>query len=114
MEPGESVKKQSWEKDRLENPIIRRRNEVRNRATDLQRGVAEVQAARYETTLYRLMERSGNNPELLNALNNFTRVLDNRSFYGVSDELLAPNQIKRLSKFIEEKTKEMESPNFYF
>jgi hypothetical protein len=112
MESGESFKKQSWEEKKLENPVIKARDEARKRASDFQRSVAEVQAARYETTLYRLMERSGNNIDLVNALNNFTRILDNRSRYRPSDQHLIPNQIERLTKFFQDKTKEIESPNF--
>jgi hypothetical protein len=113
MESGESIKKQSWEEKKLENPVIKQRDEARKRASDLQRSVAEVQAARYETSLYRLMERSGNNPELVNVLNNFTRILDRNSGVGVSDQPFTREQVEKLTKFFEEKTKEMEPRNFY-
>jgi hypothetical protein len=58
--------RQSWEMEKLENPVINERNNARERASDFQRKGAEIQAARYERTLYRLMERSGNNHNLSN------------------------------------------------
>jgi hypothetical protein len=111
---GESFKKQSWEEEKLENPVIKERNEARKRASDLQRRAAEIQGARYETTLYRLMERSGNNRDLINALNNFTREFDNSSDYGRSDQPLASPHVEKLTKFFEEIAKELDSPDFFY
>ena len=109
MESQEPFKKQSWETEKLENPVINERDKARNRASDLQRRAAEIQAARYETTLYRLMKRSSNDRDLINVLNNFTRVLDSHSFYGVEDQPLLPTEVKRLTQFFEEKTEELRS-----
>src|SRR5438270_10911073 len=111
MESQEASKKQSWEIEKLENPVINERNEARNRASDLQRRAAEIQAARYETTLYRLMERSGNNRDLINVLNNFTRVLDGCSFYEVEDQPLLRTEVKRLTHSSVQKTKKIGSIN---
>src|SRR4051794_14893516 len=110
MEPFEkSFKRLSWEEDKGENPVIKERDNTRKRASDLQKKTAEVQAARYETTIYRLMERSGDNSDLVNALNDFSCILHGRSFHGVNDQPLTSTQVERLTRFFEDKSKELNS-----
>jgi hypothetical protein len=95
---------QPWEREKLENPVINERNKARDRASDFQRKGAEIQAARYESTLYRLMERSGNDRDLINALNQFTRVFDSCSHFGEGDQPMPPTEVKRLTQFFEDFT----------
>lgn len=37
--------------------------------------IAEIQAVKLETTVYRLMARSGNNPELVNTLSDLAKII---------------------------------------
>jgi hypothetical protein len=113
MESGKSINPQSLEQFRAENPVIQTRNKAREKATPYQKRTAEIQSARYETALLRLMDRSGDNLGLINALNKFTKSLDTKSLFGSSDEALAAVHIDKLTNFFEEMTNNIESPNFY-
>lgn len=94
------------------NPIIDTRDRYREAASELQRGVAEPQAAKYETTLYRLLERTGNDPELVNAMNEFLGAVDLKSIFGESDKPLPKAELAHITKFFQEKTKELSSPDW--
>lgn len=99
----ESPERNNWEQEKFKNPVIKERDDARKRASNLQRRVAEIHAARYERTLYRLMERSRDNPDLVNALNNFSRVLDGRSLHGAEDNPLTRTQVEQFADFFEKK-----------
>lgn len=76
-------------------------------ATELQRGVAEVQGARYENALLQIMERSGDDTGLVNAMNEFTIALDRRVNFGSPDQLLHPRQIEDLTEYFQKITTEL-------
>lgn len=76
-------------------------------ATEVERNVAQVQGAKYETALYRLMNRTGSNTALINSLNGFIGAIDHRSVYGKEEEQLSSEQIQKLTDFFKEKSEEL-------
>ena len=93
--------------EKEKNPHIWARDQRRQGATELQRGVAEVQAARYESILYRLMSRTGNNETLINAMAEFIGELERRSAFGQNDKPLDKNSAEKLTKFFQDKAEEL-------
>ncbi|MGB7958028.1 MAG: hypothetical protein WCF77_04295 [Minisyncoccia bacterium] len=93
--------------EKSKNPYLEMRDKSRNGASELQKGIAEVQSAKYETTLYRLMERSGDSPELVNALNDFLRELDIQSVQGRSDESLTSVRAEALAHCLKESAEKL-------
>jgi len=84
------------------NSNLQMRDRYREHASELQNNVAEIQAARYQNALYQLMMRSGDNPELINAMNAFTMALEHRAMYGDSEQLLHPGYVEKLANFFQE------------
>ncbi|GEM_PF-6804877 len=78
------------------------RDQMKEKAPEAQNNVAEVQTARYQEALNTLMERSGNDANLINALNDFTEALEHRAMFGASHEPLHPKQIEALTNFFQE------------
>lgn len=88
--------------------LMETRDKYRDGASELQKSVAEGQSTKLETTLYRLMSRSKDNPKLINALNRFVDALGKRSMFGSEDEAFGPKTTENLTKFIEEQSKKLE------
>ena len=68
-----------------------------NSAVELRENVSETQTDMYKAILVRLMERSNNNPELVNAMRDFIRALDTKSWKGDAGELMDEGNISRLT-----------------
>lgn len=79
--------------------ILEIRDRYKEAATDTQKGVAESQAARYETILYRLMNRTDTNVELVNAMKKFIDTLEHASMMGTEDKKFHPKEIEELTSF---------------
>ncbi len=90
------------------NPYLETRDKYKDGASELQQKVGEIQGAKWETSIYRLMERSGDNIELTNALNSFLIALEKRAVRGVESDQLKAVEIEALTKFFTEKSKELE------
>ncbi|OGF64343.1 hypothetical protein A2661_02415 [Candidatus Giovannonibacteria bacterium RIFCSPHIGHO2_01_FULL_45_24] len=89
------------------NPFLETRDKYKESASELQKNTAEVQAAKYETILYRLMKRSGDNTDLVNALNEFLGALEHQSMFGNEDDPLSQKRVEELAKFVKEKAEEL-------
>jgi len=88
-----------------ENPILERRDQMMERASDLQKMGAEIQGAKYQMALLTIMERSDDNVGLVNALNKFLDSLDWRAHRGRSDgPLMSPDS---LTKFLIDSAEEL-------
>lgn len=81
-----------------------RRDAARERATPLQRNVVEIQAAKFELLLFRLLERSGDDPELASAINAFLDCVDNRSRKGSPWDTLPRPLIEQLTRVFQSAT----------
>lgn len=82
--------------------LMENRDLYKEQATELQKNVAEAQSAKLETLLYRLMNRTKDNPELVNKMNNLLDALDHQSRFGEEDKKLAPGRQEDLTHFLEE------------
>lgn len=110
-----SVENPSFEKDDSPTPeeiaesrrnsLMERHQSSKEHATELQNNVAEAQEAKLGITLRRLMERTEDNPELVNALNTFLDALDHRANFGDSEKPLGKGNQQDIAKFMEEVTK---------
>ncbi len=77
----------------------------KDNATELQNDVAEAQEAKLGIVLRQLMDRTQNNPELINNLNGFLDALDHQAGFGNSGEQLSGARAADLAKFLEEAAK---------
>lgn len=102
-EPGENPEEEPMETE-LEM-WARRLNKAREHSTELQKEGQEIQSAKLGTTLLRLMERSGDNKEIVDNLSEFLDGLDHQSFYGQSDKPIGPGRQKELAEFLGEAAK---------
>ena len=87
------------------NSLVERHRVSKEHATELQNNVAEAQEAKLGITLRMLMERTEDNPELVNALNTFLDALDHRANFGDSEKPLGKGSQQDIAKFMEEATK---------
>lgn len=94
-------------KSPIKNSFLIARDAERKQATDLEKGVADAQVARYETSLLRLMRRTKDNPELVNALKHFIEAMEHRSIYGNLDEQLSANGVTALVEFFNKSADEL-------
>ncbi|MDO8486449.1 MAG: hypothetical protein Q7S77_02020 [Candidatus Staskawiczbacteria bacterium] len=94
----------SVEQKQKEN-ILENRDLYKGNATELQQEVAEAQAARLETILYKLMSRTENNPDLVNGLSELLGSLEHQAMFGDPIEPLNKSREKDLSSFLEETAK---------
>lgn len=78
---------------------------LREYASELQREVAKQQAEIYEAALLRLMERTGDNLELVNNLRDFINALEHRANFGYSEDPIGKSSQENLAKFFEEVAK---------
>jgi hypothetical protein len=62
--------------------------------------VGTIQRMRYETALLRLMRRTGNNTDLVNALNNFLIALDANSYFGAAHENMSEGATNQITEAI--------------
>ena len=76
--------------------------------TDFERAIARQQADMYETAVLQLMRRSGDNPELVNSLAGFVRVLTNRSYFGEDDMPLRAGMQTDLIAFLQDATNRLD------
>lgn len=104
LRPEQSPENKKFIEDR-KTQILESRDIQKGGASELQKSVAEIQAAKYETTLYRLMDRTKDNPELVNNLNALLDGLDHQSRFGNSSESIGPARQEDLSKFLGEVAK---------
>lgn len=95
------------ENKEVKNPILTHRDRYRENATELQRKVGELQAAKHETILYRLMSRTEDNSELTNSINGFLDALDHRSCFGDETKPLGKEATEKLVKFFQENAQEL-------
>lgn len=101
---------ESVQEDKKENPDkfkFKTRDTYREHASELQRKVATYQAALYEESLYRLMQRSGDNTELINSLKDFLVALDHNSSFGDPEKPFGKGQAEKLTQFLKEKGEEL-------
>jgi CII-binding regulator of phage lambda lysogenization HflD len=80
--------------------LLMQRDGMRENASELESAVTEIQVAKYEIALRRLMQRTDNNPEIVNALNQLLSRLDNQSHFGISDEKMPPTHVTELAQAI--------------
>lgn len=66
----------------------------REHASDLQKNISEVQSARYEHALLRLMERSADDTNLVNAMNELTQALDWVAAFGNPEEAIPQERVE--------------------
>lgn len=85
------------------------RETIKTTASELQRGVAEKQAARWETALLILMRRTGDDVSLVNAMNGFLGALEHRSVLGDRSVSLSDSDKRALIAFFEQKTMELQN-----
>ena len=98
-EPGESPKEDS---QKSENIYARRLEQSRLHSTELQKNVEGIQSAKYGILLLRLRERTENNSEIINNINELLDALDHQSSYGQSDRPISPFRQKELAEFLGE------------
>jgi len=86
--------------------VWKERLEVAKEAsTETQKEIADIQGAKFETSLLRLMNRTENNPEIVNNLNEFLDALDHQSFYGDNSQNIGKGRQEDLAKFLGEAAK---------
>lgn len=93
-----------------EDPVAkyrRFRDQERIGTTEDQRQIAEIQALKYEMISLTLQERTRNNGELINAMNEFLDKLENLADRGISDEPLARGIVSRLTEYFHNITDQM-------
>lgn len=90
------------------NSFFDMRDRHKNGASELERNIVSVQSAKYETSLYRLMQHSVDDVELVNALNEFLTALDARSLYGNSEEPLSKEHREKPVTFFEKSARELQ------
>jgi len=98
----ENSELESESQGKKENIYIKNRDLSKEHATELQKEVAEIQAAKLEATLYKLMSRTENNPDLVNSLNKFLDSLDHQSRFGDSGKPLGKGRQQDLVAFLED------------
>lgn len=87
------------------NFLVERRDQMREHASETQKKVSEIQGAKYETSLLKLMERTDDNPEIVNSLNEMLDALSHQATYGDSDKGLSGARQKELAEFMQEAAK---------
>jgi predicted TIM-barrel fold metal-dependent hydrolase len=75
---------------------------------ELRKNVAEAQSKRWAEAVTRLMERSDDNIELTNALNELTRVIDHKSYFGQLDKQLSEGYMNKLTELLKEAAEVLE------
>ena len=93
-EPGEP----SFEERK--NSTIEIRDQMIEKASDFQQKAVELHGAKYQIAMLRIMEKSGDDVEILNALNKFLDALDARASRGGSGE--AFRKPDKFAKFLNE------------
>jgi hypothetical protein len=96
-EPFESKSGAEVWKERLEA--------AKETSTDTQKEIADIQGAKLETSLLRIMNRTENNPDIVNGLNGILDALDHQSFYGDNSQNIAHGRQEDLAKFLGEAAK---------
>lgn len=79
----------------------------REHGSELQDQVARKQAETYETAVRVLMSRTGDDTELVNAMNGFLNELLHNAVFGQTDEPLGKDHLRRLTEFFQEQQKAM-------
>jgi hypothetical protein len=77
----------------------------REHATEIQKRTEEVQGAKFGSALLKLMERSNDNPRIVNNLNQVLDALAHQSNYGSSGEPIAEGRQEDLADFLGETAK---------
>lgn len=81
----------------------------RLRASELQRGIMEVQIAKYGDALHILMERTNDDSRLINSLNEFLGALTRKAWYGTLDQPLSETQVVALADFFNQTAKNLDN-----
>lgn len=102
MEMPEQPQKKS-----LKEIYLLERDSLKNEASEIERNVAEIQTARYESALLRLMKKTDDNTELVNAMKEFIGRLEHRSMITAENKL-SPDSTARLVKFFEESSEKLD------
>ncbi len=84
-----------------ESVFFEARNDEMKNSNDLERQTSEIQAARYQIALLRMMHRTNDNPNLVNILNNFITALDHQANFGSSEKNLNDFEISKIIEFFE-------------
>ena len=87
--------------------MLDRRDQARERANELERDIGEAQGAHYETIVYRLMRRTDDDPELVNALNDYLSALDIESWFGNPEEPMVPGKQREIIDRLKRQTQLM-------
>ena len=74
-------------------------------ATDEQKKAVEHQEAMLGSTLYTLMRRTENNPEIIKGLTDFINALEHQANYGNSERGVGPERQKDVAEFLTEAAK---------
>lgn len=82
--------------------LRKRADAARAGATELQCEVAKAQGEKWEVAMIRVMQRTGDNPELTNAMNGFLSALTNAAAYGTSDQPLNAERQRLMKTFFED------------
>lgn len=88
------------------SPYIRKRDRIkeyeRQKMDDPRSATMEVQGAKYEVALHTLMERSGDDAELVNAMNGFLDRLNHAAALGRPGESLGKNRRAEIISLFQE------------
>ena len=102
------MEQSSQVKEAPKNKFLEARDKYKEAASELQKNVAEIQSAKYETALYQLMSRTEDNSDLTNAMNSFLDILQQKASFGDPSQQLSKERKEDLIKFFKEKSKDLE------
>jgi len=88
--------------------IEERRDRERAFAEEGAKKVADIQTAKYEAALLRLLRRTDANPRIANALNAFIDALEAKSHFGASDKPLNGAKAEELGTFLAESAEKLQ------
>jgi len=80
--------------------IDRRLEQSREGATEFQKSIAGHQAKRLEIALLEMMNRTNNNPDIVNKLSEFISGLDHQAQFGDSSKPVAESRQEDVAKFL--------------
>ncbi|KKP31037.1 MAG: hypothetical protein UR22_C0031G0001, partial [Parcubacteria group bacterium GW2011_GWC2_32_10] len=88
-----------------EDVYVKSRDRQEFYATDEQKKAVEHQEAMLGSTLYTLMRRTENNPEIIKGLTDFINALEHQANYGNSERGVGPERQKDVAEFLTEAAK---------
>ncbi len=87
--------------------ILQAHKVEKDNATEKQKELADIQGRKYETMLCVLMRRTGDNPELINGLNELIDALSHQVSFGDSEKPIHPGRVEELTAYLKEKSEEL-------